>query len=144
LTKRPEIIDLALLGLLRQAIKQPSRPNFELAACAGMNTELFFQDDALSIYRAKKICQTCPIKAACGEWAMANAEFGIFGGMTPAERARTSKFGRLPGRGNQIVLQAEINFILSATAPEVAIRYGVDVRTVVRWRNILRTALDAA
>jgi len=35
-------------------------------------------------------------------------------------------------------LTRELNFVMSASAKEVSLRYGVDSRTVVRWRNILR------
>lgn len=144
MTKRPEIIDLALNGQLIEALQQRIRPKFELAACSDMDTELFFTEDSFSTYRAKAVCKTCPIAAACGEWAKANAEFGVFGGMTALERNRQAKSVQKFQGGNQMELKSALNFLLDATAPEVALRYGVDSRTVMRWRNILRVALDVA
>lgn len=144
MTKRPEIIDLALNGELNQAIQQPTLPDFRQAACSGMDTEVFFAEDLVSVCRALCVCKPCPIKDTCGEWALVNAEFGVFGGMTPSERADRSSVGQVAHQANQSELKSELNFLLGAPAPEVALNYGVDVRTVARWRNILRVPLVAA
>ena len=48
--------------------------------------KLFFSEEsAKRIAKAKAICATCPMTAACLEIGM-EMEFGIFGGLTPAER----------------------------------------------------------
>ena len=50
--------------------------------------KLFFSEDSAKRQaEAKAICATCPMTAACLALALANeCEFGIFGGLTPAER----------------------------------------------------------
>jgi len=58
-------------------------------ACAGINPEVFFPDsnDQAGIRRAQRYCNNCPVRAQCLTLAMSiGAEFGIFGGTTPAWR----------------------------------------------------------
>jgi len=70
--------------------------NSEQAACAGEDTAIFFPepgphargDTAL----AKAICASCPIIKECLAFALANDEYGIWGGTTDYERRRTSKY----------------------------------------------------
>ena len=73
------------------------------AACAGMDTELFFHTvgasshvkDALRICNGGADREPCPVRFQCGEFALsfANEEdiAGVFGGMIPAERKRIRK-----------------------------------------------------
>lgn len=65
------------------------RPPAELsrAVCAGVDTEIFFDGDPAAVETAKSLCSVCPARTACLEQAMRNGErYGIFGGLTPAER----------------------------------------------------------
>ena len=50
--------------------------------------KLFFSEESEKrIAQAKAICATCPMVQACLDHAIKNnCEFGIFGGLTPAER----------------------------------------------------------
>ena len=50
--------------------------------------KLFFSEDSVKRQaQAKAICATCPMVEACLAQALASdCEFGIFGGLTPAER----------------------------------------------------------
>ncbi|GAB3724328.1 WhiB family transcriptional regulator [Nocardiopsis nanhaiensis] len=42
-------------------------------------------------WRARQVCGGCPVRQVCLEWALAaNEPYGIWGGTTPAERARIS------------------------------------------------------
>ena len=67
----------------------------ELAACAGEDTAIFFPepgphakgDTAL----AKAICASCPIIKDCLAFALANDEYGIWGGTTDYERRRGTR-----------------------------------------------------
>ena len=60
--------------------------------------DLFYNsvDEPKSVRRrketeAKKICASCPVIAACREHALVNSElYGVWGGMTEAERHRES------------------------------------------------------
>jgi WhiB family redox-sensing transcriptional regulator len=66
------------------------------AACAGLDTSIFYQADnerGASVRRrearAKAICATCPVIDICLRTALRNNEpFGVWGGMSPDERAR--------------------------------------------------------
>lgn len=68
----------------------------ERAACAGMDTELFFPGSGRSTDRnaALRVCGECPVRSDCLELALKiegavrhAVRFGIFGGMTPEQRA---------------------------------------------------------
>ena len=50
--------------------------------------KLFFSEESAKRQaQAKALCAQCPMREACLEMALANnEEFGIFGGLTPAER----------------------------------------------------------
>jgi WhiB family transcriptional regulator, redox-sensing transcriptional regulator len=62
------------------------------AACQQLPTELFFPIGhgpraEAQTKLAKSICNTCPVRAQCLEYALgANAQYGVFGGMAEEER----------------------------------------------------------
>jgi WhiB family redox-sensing transcriptional regulator len=61
------------------------------AACAGSNSDVFFPapEDEAAIARAKAICESCPVREACLQYALAtNQSDGIWGGMDSQERRR--------------------------------------------------------
>jgi WhiB family redox-sensing transcriptional regulator len=67
-------------------------PNLPDAACSPMTADLFFVTPGESVQPAKAICQLCPEKAACLQWAIDHhIEDGTWGGMTPLERQRFAK-----------------------------------------------------
>jgi hypothetical protein len=74
---------------------------------------------------------------SCAEWALRFEDYGVFGGLSAKERylLRGGKSALNP-QEQEIVWQ-ETTFILRASAKEVALRFGVEPRTVVRWRNLL-------
>ena len=60
-----------------------------LAACRGVDAELFYPDRGVSTAEAKDVCKRCPVRAACLEFALVNVEkFGIWGGTSERERRR--------------------------------------------------------
>lgn len=72
----------------------------EQAACAGMDTGLFYPPEITERKRrgvtgerervelAKKICADCGVRIECLEFALDNREeHGLWGGLTPRERA---------------------------------------------------------
>jgi len=62
------------------------------AACRGMNPDLFFPHQGAGYIEAQKICATCPVRFYCAEAAIqAREEFGVWGGLTEAERRRVIK-----------------------------------------------------
>ncbi len=62
------------------------------AACHGKNPDLWFPErdqGPKGSDEAKAICEACPVRSACLDWALESGEtFGIWGGKTPAERRR--------------------------------------------------------
>jgi WhiB family redox-sensing transcriptional regulator len=72
-------------------------------ACLAADPDLFFPVAAgnaagRDTARALRICDSCPVKRQCLEFAMRNGEVsGIWGGTTPEERIRVLR-GRAPRR----------------------------------------------
>lgn len=59
------------------------------AACAGLETEIFYPATDEEADVAKAICAECPVREACLEFALASREKeGIWGGCTERERRR--------------------------------------------------------
>ena len=65
----------------------------DFAACVEQDLNLFFpmstagQAAQRQAEAAKQVCQACPVRQSCLEWALeVGPEFGIFGGTTEAER----------------------------------------------------------
>lgn len=59
-------------------------------ACVGKDPDLWFPGRGPnSANTAKAVCQGCPVRELCLEYALeAKEEFGIWGGTTPTERKR--------------------------------------------------------
>lgn len=71
--------------------------DLNLAACIGMDTELFYPPDGRMSREgreltemAKGVCASCGIREDCLEYHL-DEEFGIFGGLTPRERRERKK-----------------------------------------------------
>ncbi len=63
-----------------------------LAKCIGIKSEMFFSEIAVEQQEAKELCQDCRIRPACLEYALeAEEKYGVWGGMTPIERAKEIK-----------------------------------------------------
>jgi WhiB family redox-sensing transcriptional regulator len=71
----------------------------EDAACAGLDTELFFpvDDRAASVETPRRVCRACPVRAACLADVLATEDparrYGITGGTTPGERRTLHRAG---------------------------------------------------
>lgn len=85
----------------RREVSTPSPPALSLpvlpgAACAepGLDAELWFPQKGAHglnsgrIAQAIAICNTCPVQAACAEWALSQHVEGIWGGLTRNDRLR--------------------------------------------------------
>ena len=69
------------------------------AACAQTDPELWFPelDSLWRVAQAKKICEKCPVKVECLEYALVNKfKDGIWGGLSPTERHRLMMGKRKP------------------------------------------------
>lgn len=59
------------------------------AACSGKEADLWFSNKDSEIKRAKIICQGCPVRAECLNYALVRKEpFGVWGGLDEKERHR--------------------------------------------------------
>lgn len=57
--------------------------------CAQTDPEAFFPEKGGSTREAKKICQSCEVRAQCLEYALENDErYGIWGGLSERERRK--------------------------------------------------------
>jgi len=58
------------------------------AACSDVNPELFFESSPEFVDAAKRICQPCPVRTECLEFAITtHQDDGVWGGLTEDERA---------------------------------------------------------
>ncbi len=66
----------------------------ERAACRGASLAVFFPEDD-DYAAARKVCAVCPVRRPCLEEAQRfRIHFGMFGGLTPAERRAARRRGR--------------------------------------------------
>jgi len=142
--KRPAVIDLAVKGLLAQFKAIPAQLDLAQAVCVNADSEIFFSEEPSEIALAKSICGECPIATQCAEWAAKNAEYGVFGGLTPEERQQKFGLEAINTELSPDEIQLQENFILNQPASKVAEHFGVDTRTVKRWRKLLTTYILAA
>ena len=62
------------------------------ALCAQTDPEAFFPEKGGSTREAKRVCQSCDVRAECLEYALAHDErFGIWGGLSERERRKLKK-----------------------------------------------------
>ncbi|MCU1645260.1 MAG: Sporulation regulatory protein WhiB [Nocardia sp.] len=68
----------------------------EQALCAQTDPDAFFPEVGGSGRTGKRICEGCDVRKQCLDYALAHDQrFGIWGGMTEAERRRYSQQRRL-------------------------------------------------
>jgi WhiB family redox-sensing transcriptional regulator len=57
------------------------------AACKDMSSNVFFSQRGESTEPAKQVCENCPVKEPCLDYALANNEtIGVWGGMSRRQR----------------------------------------------------------
>ena len=62
------------------------------AACQGIDAEVFYPTTEEEEEEAKAICNVCPVRETCLEFALANREReGVWGGLNERERRRVSR-----------------------------------------------------
>jgi len=143
--KRPEVIQLALQGkleLLDRALESPAF--FADASCKDADATLFFAASNSKIAHAKAICNNCPIRQMCLEWAMKNAEDGIYGATTPRERKKIRKGAEILDISTIRQMQEQRNVILCSALDQAVTHFNVDARTIYRWRQMLTTKQKAS
>jgi WhiB family redox-sensing transcriptional regulator len=61
----------------------------QAAACLGSTSQVFYPDTEEATATAKALCAQCRVRDICLEMALRNNEkYGVWGGLTPRERAR--------------------------------------------------------
>ncbi|HUQ38827.1 MAG TPA: WhiB family transcriptional regulator [Acidimicrobiales bacterium] len=64
--------------------------------CKDIAPAVFFPSDGVGVDVARAICATCPVKAPCLEFALANrVDHGVWGGCSERERRRIARQRRL-------------------------------------------------
>jgi WhiB family redox-sensing transcriptional regulator len=145
MTKRPEVVNLALKGKMHLLEEIATYPNFgPEAVCTEVDPDLFFSEGDADILKAKSICVGCPLVAACLDWAIRNEEFGVFGGTTPEERAALKRGSEMLPTSTIQAWKAEKASILESSLKDASREFGVNERTVLRWRQALEPERKAS
>jgi len=64
----------------------------EDAVCARSDPEAWFPDRGRPNRQTKAMCDTCPVKDPCLQWALDhNEQYGIFGGTSHADRQKIKR-----------------------------------------------------
>ena len=81
---------------------------------------------------------------ACRDYAIKHENHGVWGGTSAEDRFKI-RGNKEAFETHQIAeLLTEAKYILNTPAEDVAKTYGVDTRTVARWRNTIRDAKKAS
>jgi len=57
------------------------------AVCRGLDPDIFYPHYERDSGPAKKVCETCPVREPCLEWALSTRQpYGVWGGLTEKER----------------------------------------------------------
>lgn len=136
MTKKPSHIVPVDNGIADLLSSFAQLPNFAGGKCVGADPNLFFPDTMAQAREAVALCNTCPLIEQCLNWAMAHEDHGIWGGKTARQRARMRK-GEKSVNPAEAVKSAEWLAAVQGNEPArvVAERYGVQDRTVYRWRK---------
>lgn len=64
--------------------------------CRDMDPAVFFPSDGVGVQVAQRICNECPVKSPCLEYALSNrVDHGVWGGASERERRRMLRQRRL-------------------------------------------------
>ena len=64
--------------------------------CNQTPPSMFFPSDGVGVDAARKVCETCPVKSPCLEYALVNRiDHGVWGGTSERERRRILRQRRL-------------------------------------------------
>lgn len=81
-------VSLGLPGIRREDDDEPLGWQGD-ALCAQTDPEAFFPEKGGSTREAKRICDSCEVRAECLSYALENDErFGIWGGLSERERRK--------------------------------------------------------
>jgi hypothetical protein len=137
MAKRPDLILAVLSGHGTTNGSSTTEANFMSDAnCRSIaDPDLFFSAVPHAIHTAKTICRSCPVVDACLLYG-ASIEDGIFGGLTPTERGIKPASTRI--QKPTLILLSQQSYLQKTPVSLIAAGYGVQPRTVQRWRKILK------
>jgi WhiB family transcriptional regulator, redox-sensing transcriptional regulator len=104
----------------------------ELAACRGMNLDMFFPERGESAEPARQVCARCPVREQCLDYAVSNGiTGGIWGGMSERERRalRSDWLRTARGDRDRAILAA---VAAGYTAAEIGQSFGLSRTSVTR------------
>lgn len=87
-----------MTALLREA----DRTWMTAAACRGQDPAVFFPDRGRGelIAQAQAVCDNCPVREACADYADGNGEqYGVWGGLSTEQRRVRARQKRRAGHG---------------------------------------------
>lgn len=60
-----------------------------IPACQTSDPDAWFSDDGNAYAMARQLCQKCPVKDLCADFAIENKErHGLWGGLSPQDRQK--------------------------------------------------------
>ncbi len=80
--------------IFRAASEHPFEPDGAVPLCAAEDPDLFWPATETEAERARSVCRTCPLAAACLAVAQQRLEWGVWGGELLAKGRPTTE---LPG-----------------------------------------------
>ena len=112
----------------------------ELAACRGIDLDVFFPGRGESAGPARQVCAQCPVRQPCLDYAITNRiVYGIWGGLTERERrALQSRLVRASRRDRDRAVLAAV--AAGYTAEAIGRSFGLSRTSVTR---IARAGNDA-
>lgn len=68
-------------------------------SCRSVAPDVFFPSDGVGVEAARRICNACPVKEPCLEYAIIHrVEHGVWGGASERERRRIARRRRIVTR----------------------------------------------
>jgi WhiB family redox-sensing transcriptional regulator len=65
-------------------------------SCRDMDPAVFFPSDGIGVQAAQRVCDECPVRVPCLEYALANrVDHGVWGGTSERERRRILRRRRI-------------------------------------------------
>lgn len=145
MSKRPAVVQLAIQGKLEELERDLGTPGFFAdSKCKNADPTLFFAESNSKIAQAKEVCVSCPIRKMCLDWAVENAEEGIYGAMTPRERKKLRAGADIIDINEIRVMKEQRDLIMNSAIDRAVAYFRVNERTIYRWRQMLNPSQKAS
>jgi WhiB family transcriptional regulator, redox-sensing transcriptional regulator len=83
------------------------QPWMSKACCRGSDADSFFPSNGLGVEAVRRVCEACPVRVDCLEYALANRlDYGVWGGTSERERQRILRERRKHPMESDAQLQA--------------------------------------